>query len=31
VLGDKDGDKGQAMRKGGGAEGGEGEIRGAKG
>ena len=29
--GNKDCDKGQAMRKGGGAEVGEGEIRGAKG
>ncbi len=29
--GTKDGDKGQAMRKGGGAEGGEGQIRGPKG
>jgi hypothetical protein len=31
VLGNKDGDKGKQSEKGGGAEGGEGEIRGAKG
>ncbi len=31
VLGDKDGDKGRAMRTGGGVGGGEGQIRGAKG